>query len=103
MDIFTSLTIANTCLSSTDEDSLSHSDSGDQEQMIALNPNDDHLITADWSRSNDGDENDNVSDFPSSAPEVMIETSPISMMSNNNNRRKRPTCKYLLDSHSELR
>lgn len=74
---------------SLDDDSLSQSD--DQEQMIALNPNDDHLITADWSRSN-SDDND-VSDFPSSAPEETIETSPVI---SNNNYRKRPqtNCEY---------
>lgn len=73
-----------------DDDSLSQSD--DQEQMIALNPSDDHLITADWSRSN-SDEND-VSDFPSSAPEETIETSSVI---SNNNYRKRPqtNCEYM--------
>lgn len=42
----------------------------DQEPLVALNPNDE-LMSNDW--SNDADEND-VAVFPSSAPEVMVET-----------------------------
>ena len=52
-----------------DEDSLTQDDL-DQEPLVALNPNDE-LMSNDW--SNDADEND-VAVFPSSAPEVMVET-----------------------------
>ena len=53
----------------TDDDSLTQDDL-DQEPLVALNPNDE-LMSNDW--SNDADEND-VAVFPSSAPEVMVET-----------------------------
>lgn len=54
----------------SDEDSLNQDDDLDSEQMVALHPGEE-FIGAEW--SNDCDEND-VS-FPSSAPEVLIETS----------------------------
>lgn len=39
--------------------------------MIALQPDDDHF--GHW---NDDDDHDNVNVFPSSAPEILIETTP---------------------------
>ena len=54
----------------SDEDSLNQDDDLDGEQMVALHPGEE-FIGAEW--SNDCDENE-VS-FPSSAPEVLIETS----------------------------
>lgn len=43
----------------------------DSRQMIALQPDDDHF--GHW---NDDDDHDNVNVFPSSAPEILIETTP---------------------------
>lgn len=41
--------------------------------MVALQPDDEHIV-GDWSNQDDDNENDNVTVFPSSAPEILIET-----------------------------
>jgi hypothetical protein len=42
-------------------------------QMVALQPDEDHFVSH-W--NDDDDDHDHVSVFPSSAPEILIETTP---------------------------
>jgi len=54
-------------------DSDDENDDDRSRQMVALQPDEDHLVSH-W--NDDDDDHDHVSVFPSSAPEIIIETTP---------------------------